>query len=146
MLKNINFKNCIKLITLSVLISLSSGCAIFKNKPQLTGLIESRNLLFNFKDKEVVMLAYQINSLEEFEKDGLTYKNILKYQNYEGFKKILIEDYKKKNILDNHAYYLIVTKEGTVLQTFGFCIKDKTVYLQEDQKDDQGFTNKCHNL
>ncbi|EJB8411846.1 hypothetical protein MW335_002071 [Acinetobacter baumannii] len=138
--------NSIKLIFISSLILLSLGCSILKSEPQLIGSIESKNLLFSFKNKDTVILAYQVNSLEEFEKDGLTYKNIIKYQDYEGFKKISIEDYKKKNILDNHAYYLIVTKEGTVLQTFGFCIKDKTVYLQVDKKDDQGFTNKCHNL
>ncbi|KRW35010.1 hypothetical protein AO727_17790, partial [Acinetobacter baumannii] len=108
--------NSIKLIFISSLILLSSGCSILKSDPQLIGSIESKNLLFSFKNKDTVILAYQVNSLEEFEKDGLTYKNILKYQNYEGFKKISIEDYKKKNILDNHAYYLIVTKEGTVLQ------------------------------
>ncbi|MDC4868652.1 hypothetical protein ACT43R_11160 [Acinetobacter baumannii] len=138
--------NSIKLIFISSLILLSSGCSILKSDPQLTGSIESKNLLFSFNDEDIVILAYQVNSLEEFEKDGLTYKNILKYQNYEGFKKISIEDYKKKNIQDNHAYYLIVTKEGTILQTFGFCIKDKHVYLQKDKKDDQGFTNKCHSL
>ncbi|WP_284090942.1 hypothetical protein [Acinetobacter pittii] len=141
-----NIINSIKLIFISSLILLSSGCSILKSEPQLTGSIESKNLLFSFNDKDIVILAYQVNSLEEFEKDGLTYKNILKYQNYEGFKKISIEDYKKKNIQDNHAYYLIVTKEGTILQTFGFCIKDKNVYLQDDKKDDQGFTNKCHSL
>ncbi|MDA5010583.1 hypothetical protein PGK31_04825 [Acinetobacter baumannii] len=138
--------NSIKLIFISSLILISSGCSILKSEPQLTGSIESKNLLFSFNDEDIVILAYQVNSLEEFEKDGLTYKNILKYQNYEGFKKISIEDYKKKNIQDNHAYYLIVTKEGTILQTFGFCIKDKHVYLQKDKKDDQGFTNKCHSL
>ncbi|MBS5201818.1 MAG: hypothetical protein KHY99_16830 [Acinetobacter sp.] len=138
--------NSIKLIFISSLILISSGCSILKSEPQLTGSIESKNLLFSFNDEDIVILAYQVNSLEEFEKDGLTYKNILKYQNYEGFKKISIEDYKKKNIQDNHAYYLIVTKEGTILQTFGFCIKDKYVYLQKDKKDDQGFTNKCHSL
>lgn len=138
--------NSIKLIFISSLILISSGCSILKSVPQLTGSIESKNLLFSFNDEDIVILAYQVNSLEEFEKDGLTYKNILKYQNYEGFKKISIEDYKKKNIQDNHAYYLIVTKEGTILQTFGFCIKDKYVYLQKDKKDDQGFTNKCHSL
>ncbi|WP_407535927.1 hypothetical protein [Acinetobacter baumannii] len=143
---NMDITNSIKLIFISSLILLSLGCSILKSEPQLIGSIESKNLLFSFKNKDTVILAYQVNSLEEFEKDGLTYKNILKYQDYEGFNKISIEDYKKKNILDNHAYYLIVTKEGTVLQTFGFCIKDKTVYLQEDKKDDQGFTNKCHNL
>lgn len=143
---NVDIINSIKLIFISSLILLSSGCSILKSEPQLIGSIESKNLLFSFKNKDTVILAYQVNSLEEFEKDGLTYKNILKYQDYEGFKKISIEDYKKKNILDNHAYYLIVTKEGTVLQTFGFCIKDKTVYLQEDKKDDQGFTNKCYHL
>ncbi|EHU2509967.1 hypothetical protein ABTA49_08005 [Acinetobacter baumannii] len=141
-----NIINNIKLIFISSLILISSGCSILKSEPQLTGSIESKNLLFSFNDKDIVILAYQVNSLEEFEKDGLTYKNILKYQNYEGFKKISIEDYKKKNIQDNHAYYLIVTKEGTILQTFGFCIKDKYVYLQKDKKDDQGFTNKCHSL
>lgn len=141
-----NIINSIKLIFISSLILLSSGCSILKSEPQLTGSIESKNLLFSFNDKDIVILAYQVNSLEEFEKDGLTYKNILKYQNYEGFKKISIEDYKKKNIQDNHTYYLIVTKEGTILQTFGFCIKDKNVYLQDDKKDDQGFTNKCHSL
>ncbi|MDO7435079.1 hypothetical protein Q5X65_18265 [Acinetobacter baumannii] len=134
------------LIFLSLLILLSSGCSILKSEPQLTGSIESKNLLFSFNDKDIVILAYQVNTLEEFEKDSLTYKNILKYQNYKGFNKISIEDYKKKNILDNHAYYLIVTKEGTILQTFGFCIKDKNVYIQENKKDDQGFTNKCHSL
>lgn len=138
--------NSIKLIFISSLILISSGCSILKSEPQLTGSIESKNLLFSFNDEDIVILAYQVNSLEEFEKDGLTYKNILKYQNYEGFKKISIEDYKKKNIQDNHAYYLVVTKEGTILQTFGFCIKDKYVYLQKDKKDDQGFTNKCHSL
>lgn len=138
--------NSIKLIFISSLILISSGCSILKSEPQLTGSIESKNLLFSFNDEDIVILAYQVNSLEEFEKDGLTYKNILKYQNYEGFKKISIEDYKKKNIQDNHAYYLIVTKEGAILQTFGFCIKDKYVYLQKDKKDDQGFTNKCHSL
>ncbi|HCH8086251.1 TPA: hypothetical protein NJW60_003329 [Acinetobacter baumannii] len=138
--------NSIKLVFISSLILISSGCSILKSEPQLTGSIESKNLLFSFNDEDIVILAYQVNSLEEFEKDGLTYKNILKYQNYEGFKKISIEDYKKKNIQDNHAYYLIVTKEGTILQTFGFCIKDKYVYLQKDKKDDQGFTNKCHSL
>ncbi|GLG84667.1 MULTISPECIES: hypothetical protein [Acinetobacter] len=138
--------NSIKLVLISSLILLSSGCSILKSEPQLTGSIESKNLLFSFNDKDIVILAYQVNSLEDFEKDGLTYKNILKYQNYEGFKKITIEDYKKKNILDNHAYYLIITKEGTILQTFGFCVKDKNIYLQEDKKDDQGFTNKCHSL
>ncbi|WP_228713204.1 hypothetical protein [Acinetobacter baumannii] len=143
---NMDIINSIKLIFISSLILLSLGCSILKSEPQLIGSIESKNLLFSFKNKDTVILAYQVNSLEEFEKDGLTYKNIIKYQDYEGFKKISIEDYKKKNILDNHAYYLIVTKEGTVLQTFGFCIKDKTVYLQVDKKDDQGFTNKCHNL
>lgn len=141
-----NIINNIKLIFISSLILISSGCSILKSEPQLTGSIESKNLLFSFNDKDIVILAYQVNSLEEFEKDGLTYKNILKYQNFEGFKKISIEDYKKKNIQDNHAYYLIVTKEGTILQTFGFCIKDKYVYLQKDKKDDQGFTNKCHSL
>ncbi|MEI1744991.1 hypothetical protein V8P95_11090 [Acinetobacter baumannii] len=141
-----NIINSIKLIFISSLILISSGCSILKSEPQLIGSIESKNLLFSFNDKDIVILAYQVNSLEEFEKDGLTYKNILKYQNYEGFKKISIEDYKKKNIQDNHAYYLIVTKEGTILQTFGFCIKDKYVYLQKDKKDDQGFTNKCHSL
>ncbi|MEO4086645.1 hypothetical protein ABH296_13485 [Acinetobacter pittii] len=141
-----NIINNIKLIFISSLILISSGCSILKSEPQLTGSIESKNLLFSFNDKDIVILAYQVNSLEEFEKDGLTYKNILKYQNYEGFKKISIEDYKKKTIQDNHAYYLIVTKEGTILQTFGFCIKDKYVYLQKDKKDDQGFTNKCHSL
>ncbi len=130
--------NSIKLIFISSLILISSGCSILKSEPQLTGSIESKNLLFSFNDEDIVILAYQVNSLEEFEKDGLTYKNILKYQNYEGFKKISIQD--------NHAYYLIVTKEGTILQTFGFCIKDKHVYLQKDKKDDQGFTNKCHSL
>ncbi|ONN58112.1 hypothetical protein AC057_04410 [Acinetobacter genomosp. 33YU] len=138
--------NSIKLFFISSLILISSGCSILKSEPQLTGSIESKKLLFSFNDEDIVILAYQVNSLEEFEKDGLTYKNILKYQNYEGFKKISIEDYKKKNIQDNHAYYLIVTKEGTILQTFGFCIKDKYVYLQKDKKDDQGFTNKCHSL
>ena len=138
--------NSIKLIFISSLILISSGCSILKSEPQLTGSIESKNLLFSFNDEDIVILAYQVNSLEEFEKDGLTYKNILKYQNYEGFKKISIEDYKKKNIQDNHAYYLIVTKEGTILQTFGFCIKDKYVCLQKDKKDDQGFTNQCHSL
>ncbi|MDC4441718.1 hypothetical protein NQ662_18370 [Acinetobacter baumannii] len=119
---NMDIINSIKLIFISSLILLSLGCSILKSEPQLIGSIESKNLLFSFKNKDTVILAYQVNSLEEFEKDGLTYKNILKYQDYEGFKKISIEDYKKKNILDNHAYYLIVTKEGTVLQTFGFCM------------------------
>ncbi|MGM7595013.1 hypothetical protein ACS7FD_14930 [Acinetobacter baumannii] len=127
---NVDIINSIKLIFISSLILLSSGCSILKREPQLIGSIESKNLLFSFKNKDTVILAYQVNSLEEFEKDGLNYKNILKYQDYEGFKKISIEDYKKKNILDNHAYYLIVTKEGTVLQTFGFCIKDKTGRIQ----------------
>lgn len=138
--------NSIKLILISSLILLSSACSILKSEPQLTGSIEGKSLLFSFKDKDIIILTYQVNSLEEFEKDGVTYKNILKYQNYEGFKKISIEDYKKKNIQNNHAYYLIVTKEGTILQTSGFCIKDKYVYLQKDKKDDQGFTNKCHSL
>ncbi|MFY5897632.1 hypothetical protein [Acinetobacter pittii] len=138
--------NSIKLILISSLTLLSSACSILKSEPQLTGSIEGKSLLFSFKDKDIIILTYQVNSLEEFENDGVTYKNILKYQNYEGFKKISIEDYKKKNIQDNHAYYLIVTKEGTILQTFGFCIKDKYVYLQKDKKDDQGFTNKCHSL
>ncbi|MFN1793115.1 hypothetical protein [Acinetobacter baumannii] len=119
---NMGIINSIKLIFISSLILLSLGCSILKSEPQLIGSIESKNLLFSFKNKDTVILAYQVNSLEEFDKDGLTYKNILKYQDYEGFKKISIEDYKKKNILDNHAYYLIVTKEGTVLQTFGFCM------------------------
>ncbi|WP_228201280.1 hypothetical protein [Acinetobacter baumannii] len=131
---NMGIINSIKLIFISSLILLSLGCSILKSEPQLIGSIESKNLLFSFKNKDTVILAYQVNSLEEFDKDGLTYKNIIKYQDYEGFKKISIEDYKKKNILDNHAYYLIVTKEGTVLQTFGFCIKDKTVLSSREQK------------
>ncbi|MBJ8469706.1 hypothetical protein I6M67_19135, partial [Acinetobacter pittii] len=67
--------NSIKLIFISSLILISSGCSILKSEPQLTGSIESKNLLFSFNDEDIVILAYQVNSLEEFEKDGLTYKN-----------------------------------------------------------------------
>ncbi|MDC4740036.1 hypothetical protein NQ810_19255, partial [Acinetobacter baumannii] len=68
--------------------------------------------------------------LEESDKEVLTYKNNLKYLDYAGFNKLTIKDSKKRNILDNHVYYLKVTKEGTVLHTFRICINDKTVHLQ----------------
>lgn len=138
-----------KIITLQILLTLSVsifGCSLFKSDPEINASIKNQDLIFDFADQDVILLAYRINSLEHFEEDGLAYKNILKYQDYDGFREIVIGDYKNNNILDNHAYYLLVTKEGTKFQTLGFCIKNELILIQKNKKDDQGFVSKCHNF
>ncbi len=120
------------------------GCSVFKNEPKINAFIDNQDLVFSFEKKDIMLLGYEVNSLETFKEDGVTYKNIIKYQNNEGFYDVVIRDFKNNNILDNHAYYLMVSKEGAKFQTLGFCIKNNLVQIQNNKKDDQGFIEKCH--
>lgn len=147
--RDINMKvtmNLIKFKILLILLISIVSCSVFKKKSDIKADIINKNLIFNFEKKDIMLLGYEINSLETFKEDGLTYRNILKYKNYDGFYDIVISNYKSKNILDNHAYYLLVTKEGAKFETLSFCIKNNFIKIQKYKSDDKGFVNECHNL
>lgn len=141
----------IKMIPQKVFIILfifcSVGCSTFKNDQEIEVSVNNNDLFFNFKDQETNLSAYVINSLELREEDGLTYKNILNYQNYDGFRNVLIKNYKERNIIDNHAYYLRVSKKsGSRFKTLGFCLNKKSVLLRENNKEGDRFIERCHNF
>lgn len=126
--------------------TLLSACSLFIKKSEIIPTIESDNLIFDFQNKDFDIIYYEINSLEEYQSDGLTYKTILKKGHPDDIDKIVVTKYKAQDIVDNHAYYLLIVKSGTVFQTLGFCINDKLVYVQKNQKDNSGFINSCHNF
>lgn len=134
-----------KIIFSFCLVFILVGCSFFKDKPQIDASISNNKLIFSIPSEDILILAYEINSLEDFKEDGLTYKNILKYENYDGFNKIIVENYKNKEILDNHAYYLLLTKEGAEFQSLGFCIKNNTIYIQKSSINDKEFVRECKN-
>jgi len=139
-------KIAINIIFSIILMTLFSGCTLFKRSPEINAYIEDKQLLFNLTDQSSAVVYYEINSFEEFKDDGLTYKNILKFKNYDGLYKMKIDNYKEKNILDNHAYYLLAIREGGRIQILGFCINGKSIYIKTDNKNDQKFVSKCHDF
>jgi len=133
----------INIILFFCLASMLQGCSIFNKKPEINASIRNNELIFSVSDNDIIIIAYEINSLEEFKEDGLTYKNILRYENYDGFKKIIIDDYKNKKIINDHAYYLLITKEGVQFQTLGFCIKNNLIHIQKKSINDKDFVKEC---
>ena len=125
---------------------LMTGCSFFIKESEIVPTIDSDNLIFNFPNKDFYIIQYEINSLEEYRSDGLTFRTVLKEEIQHDIEKIVITKYKNKNILDNHAYYLLIVKTGAVFQTLGFCINNHSIYLNENNRNNEEFINKCHNF
>ncbi|MGH1401137.1 MAG: hypothetical protein ACRAUR_07875 [Acinetobacter tandoii] len=80
------------------------------------------NLHFSFpKDKDVLVYHYEINDYENFESDGITYKRLFvsKEINKE-MKEIILDNYKSNEIVEKHAYYMLLGEQGLNKNGVGF--------------------------
>ena len=75
---------------------------------------------------------YEINDYENFELDGNTYKRLFVSQEIDKeMKEIILENYKSNEIVEKHAYYMLLGEQGLNNTSVGFttigfvCIKIK---------------------
>ncbi len=121
-----------------------------KDKFLMSAFIDKESLIFNISEDGFRVFNYEISSLEEFNEDGESYKEIYKAEGLgHDINKIQVADFKGKKILTNHAYFLSFSRgggkgePGVVLKSFMFCIKQNKV-LGEEKMDEKDFVNSCH--
>jgi len=128
------------------------GCVAstsFKNDVNI--LVNKENIEFEFlKNKKVLIYHYEINDYENFEKDGLTYKRLyVSNEINKEMQKIILNNYKSKNLLDNHAYYILIgeqglNKNGVGFTSIGFCLHYTKILTKQKNETTPIFIQKCH--
>lgn len=80
------------------------------------------NLYFSFPtDKKVLVYHYEINDYENFESDGMTYKRLFVFQEIDKeMKEIILDNYKSNEIVEKHAYYMLLGEQGLNKNGVGF--------------------------
>jgi len=135
-----------KIFIFFLIVIFNTSCSSIDNKNINTSIIND-DLIFSLPKNDFEVVYYEINSLEDFREDGISYKNILKKENDRNdLGVIIIKNYNKKNIKNKNAYYLNMVKRGNKFQTMGFCIQDNIVYIQKKYQEDKDFVQECHNL
>lgn len=111
--------------------------------------VDGGDLVFSIFENEEYVFGYEVNSLEVLDK-GHEYKAIYEVKNLnKELNQIKILNFKEKNILPNHAYYLSFSysggkgEPGVVLKSINFCIKNKKVINSGDM-DNDSFISDCH--
>ncbi|MFI8145377.1 hypothetical protein [Acinetobacter sp. ABJ_C5_2] len=124
--------------------SVRTDIVIYKNE---------ENLHFSFpKDKDVLVYHYEINDYENYESDGLTFKRLyVSKEINEEMKEIILENYKSKKIVVNHAYYMLLgeqglNKTGVGFTTVGFCLHKEKILTKQQDENTFAFIQKCHDL
>lgn len=128
------------------------GCVPpYKFENNISILLNNEDIEFIFpKDKKVLVYHYEINDYENFEKDNITYKRIyVSNEINKEMKKIIVENYKSKKIISNHAYYLLLgeqglNKKGVGFTSVGFCLHNKKILTKLKNEETSFFIKKCH--
>ena len=128
------------------------GCQARNNlNNDINVVVNKKNIEFEFpKDKEVFVYHYEVNDYESFEKDGRTFKRLYTFSEIDKvMKKIVINDYKAKKLIDNNAYYLLVSaqglnKNGMGFSGVGFCLYKEKVLIKLKGENAASFTKRCH--
>lgn len=135
---------------LFLLTTLLCGCTI-SNEINITTQNDDIHFLFP-KDKNVLVYHYEINDYENFENDGITYKRLyISKEINKKMDKIVFKNYRKRKILSNHAYSILIgeqglNKNGIGFTSLGFCISNDKIITKNKKENTSAFIKKCHIL
>ena len=147
-----HMKQLIKTFALSLYIFMYTGCAQHHNKENnIDAILKNGNIEFYFKNNsKILVYHYEINDYENFESDGVTYKRLFVSDEIsKKMEKIIVSNYKEKNILDNHAYYILIGEQGlnsagVGFTSLGFCLNKTEILTQPKYEKNSVFISKCH--